>query len=207
MRQAAIAGEMSQSQGTCAKGNTGPHIGPVGTPMHMGRSGFGDAEDFFGRGQAAADLVPPVLAEESEAVLAGGPLDPPGGSPLYDQLADFLAHHEQFIDSHTTLVSDVAALTAAATAIKRLAGLQFQVRRQGGVVGFVGFLAVFAGGSHEPLSQDAFQRTGDQERFDAHHQRRIAQGIGKPVRLRGIGFQILSMSLRAARHQTQPQAS
>lgn len=46
-----------------------------------------------------------------------------------------------------------------------------------------------------------------QERFDAHHQRRIAQGIGKPVRLRGIGFQILSMSLRAARHQTQPQAS
>jgi hypothetical protein len=47
-----------------------------------GRLGLGNAEHFLGGGDAVADLVPAVLAEQAQAVAAGGLLDDAGRRPL-----------------------------------------------------------------------------------------------------------------------------
>src|SRR5262249_52692981 len=72
-----------------------------------------DAEDFFDGGLAVADFVPAVGSKAAHAELHGFGGDGGSGSAVEDQRAKAFVKDQQFINSHSALVTELAAVLAA----------------------------------------------------------------------------------------------
>ena len=81
------------------------------------------------------------------------------------------------------------ALLAAGSTRERLAGFQDKVRGQVRGIGPIGLSAVGADRSHQPLGHHARERTGHEERLDAHIEKPRRRG-GRVVRVQGAEHKV-----------------
>src|SRR3954468_22527161 len=123
----------------------------------------GDAIDLFQRRDSGFDLFHTVDAETFHALLQRGLADVVEGGALADFVDHVVVGDQQFVDSDSSRVAEIAAARASLGTEEHLgiAGesldLPLLVRRR-----LVLFLAILAELSHESLRKNSYNRSADE---------------------------------------------
>ena len=141
------------------------------------------AHDFVHRGQTISDFLEAAPAKRKHSFLDGLVLQLDGGGALQNQLANFLAELEDFVETHPPLVTGVVAGAAAAPLedfhvfrlFRRDAGFDERLRWNVELR-----LAVLANATNESLRTNEMNRGRHEKGLDAHVHQAI-HGRGRVV--------------------------
>ena len=154
------------------------------------------AHDFVHRGQTISDFLEAAPAKRKHSFLDGLVLQLDGGGALQNQLANFLAELEDFVETHPPLVTGVVAGAAAAPLedfhvfrlFRRDAGFDERLRWNVELR-----LAVLANATNESLRTNEMNRGRHEKGLDAHVHQAI-HGRGRVVRMQRRQHQVAGES-------------
>ncbi len=133
--------------------------------------GSGVFEDLFDGGVAVVDVAETVFAEGEHAEFDGFLFDDDGWGAFADEVAERVAHVEEFVETAAAAVAGGVAVFAAATGVEvfvaDFVGAEAELVEDG-LAGLVGDAAGFADGAEETLSENGLEGSGDEEWFAAH---------------------------------------
>src|SRR5256885_2064332 len=130
-----------------------------------------DTQDFFNGGEAGADFIPAVSAQRAHAEINRFLSDSGSRRAIEDERPQRFVQNQQFINTHASLVPELAATLATDTMVE-FSGFDFVLGKTDAaevtLFHFLFHFAMQANRANEALSHHGFHGRGDEERLNAH---------------------------------------